>query len=189
VSRWRRPRRFSFAPGHRGRYLVPVLSGGVMVAQESLELFVMVRIHAGQPVLLNGLRAESRPHPLNVVEVLNKQRQYGHQKAVMLVSQPRRLNLSSRSSFLQQGHIGHSSSLASVYVSLAAIVCGHHLRIVRRSGLLQIGVTLGICDGPLLPGDCKVHSEARQRALEPRRRNQGHSRPWPTFSGPAIGVR
>ncbi len=27
-----------------------VLSGGVMVAQESLELFVMVRIHAGQPV-------------------------------------------------------------------------------------------------------------------------------------------
>jgi hypothetical protein len=25
------------------------LSGGVMVAQESLELFVMVRIHAGQP--------------------------------------------------------------------------------------------------------------------------------------------
>ena len=28
-----------------------VLSGGVMVAQESLELFVMVRIHAGQPVL------------------------------------------------------------------------------------------------------------------------------------------
>jgi hypothetical protein len=28
---------------------MPVLSGGVMVAQESLELFVMVRIHAGQP--------------------------------------------------------------------------------------------------------------------------------------------
>jgi hypothetical protein len=26
------------------------LSGGVMVAQESLELFVMVRIHAGQPI-------------------------------------------------------------------------------------------------------------------------------------------
>ena len=30
--------------------LATALSGGVMVAQESLELFVMVRIHAGQPV-------------------------------------------------------------------------------------------------------------------------------------------
>ena len=30
--------------------LWPFLSGGVMVAQESLELFVMVRIHAGQPL-------------------------------------------------------------------------------------------------------------------------------------------
>ena len=31
------------------RYFWRGLSGGVMVAQESLELFVMVRIHAGQP--------------------------------------------------------------------------------------------------------------------------------------------
>ena len=33
-------------------YFATALSGGVMVAQESLELFVMVRIHAGQPVLI-----------------------------------------------------------------------------------------------------------------------------------------
>ena len=33
--------------------LALVLSGGVMVAQESLELFVMVRIHAGQPLQFN----------------------------------------------------------------------------------------------------------------------------------------
>ena len=41
---------FSFARTVPRRYFVRVLSGGVMVAQESLELFVMVRIHAGQPV-------------------------------------------------------------------------------------------------------------------------------------------
>jgi hypothetical protein len=35
------------------------LSGGVMVAQESLELFVMVRIHAGQPL---GGRSLSTGH-------------------------------------------------------------------------------------------------------------------------------
>lgn len=40
---------FSFALAPLGGYFEPVLSGGVMVAQESLELFVMVRIHAGQP--------------------------------------------------------------------------------------------------------------------------------------------
>jgi hypothetical protein len=34
---------------------MPVLSGGVMVAQESLELFVMVRIHAGQPALFSKM--------------------------------------------------------------------------------------------------------------------------------------
>jgi hypothetical protein len=32
-----------------------------MVAQESLELFVMVRIHAGQPVLLSKMRVLSSP--------------------------------------------------------------------------------------------------------------------------------
>jgi hypothetical protein len=36
------------------------LSGGVMVAQESLELFVMVRIHAGQPTTLPRLCADCR---------------------------------------------------------------------------------------------------------------------------------
>ena len=36
-----------------GTLVYGTLSGGVMVAQESLELFVMVRIHAGQPV--NGI--------------------------------------------------------------------------------------------------------------------------------------
>ena len=44
-----------------GRYFVPVLSGGVMVAQESLELFVMVRIHAGQPVLMRERKMGSNP--------------------------------------------------------------------------------------------------------------------------------
>src|SRR5271169_125799 len=69
-----------------------------------------------------GLSSRSLSHPLKVVDVLSKQRQCGHQNTVMLVSQPRLLNLSSLSSFLQDGQIGHSFSVASVNVTLAAIV-------------------------------------------------------------------
>src|ERR1035437_3204867 len=50
-----------------------------------------------------GLSSRSLSYPLKVVDVLNKQRQCGHQNTVMLVSQPRLLNLSSLSSFLQAG--------------------------------------------------------------------------------------
>src|ERR1019366_6442196 len=69
-----------------------------------------------------GFSFRSLFHPLKVVDVLSKQRQCGHQNTVMLVSQPRRLNLSSLSSFLQAGQIGHSFSVASVNATLAAIV-------------------------------------------------------------------
>ena len=41
--------RFYFAESLVSGYFCPGLSDGVMVAQESLELFVMVRIHVGQP--------------------------------------------------------------------------------------------------------------------------------------------
>ena len=70
----------------------------------------------------SGLIRLARSHPLKVVDVLSRVRQCGHQKTVMLVSQPRFLNLSSLNSFLQDGQMGHSSSLASVKVTLAAMV-------------------------------------------------------------------
>jgi hypothetical protein len=40
---------FPLRPASQKASFGAALSGGVMVAQESLELFVMVRIHAGQP--------------------------------------------------------------------------------------------------------------------------------------------
>ena len=43
------------------------LSGGVMVAQLSLEEFVMVRIHAGQPPLGAGATAAREPPVAMVV--------------------------------------------------------------------------------------------------------------------------
>src|SRR5664279_1916256 len=42
-----------------------------------------------------GFSSRYLSHPLKVVDVLSKQRQCGHQNTVMLVSQPRLLNLSS----------------------------------------------------------------------------------------------
>src|SRR5439155_20141913 len=45
---------FSFAPIPPKRYFETALSGGVMVAQGPLEAFVMVQIHAGQPLLPSG---------------------------------------------------------------------------------------------------------------------------------------
>ena len=42
-----------------GTLVYGTLSGGVMVAQESLELFVMVRIHAGQPTLLRKMSIQA----------------------------------------------------------------------------------------------------------------------------------
>jgi hypothetical protein len=59
---------------------------------------------------------------LNVVEVLKSDRQWGHQNTINVVSQPRFLNLISRSSFWQEGHSGHSSSLASVKFTFAVII-------------------------------------------------------------------
>src|SRR3977135_2513572 len=44
--------KFIFAPGGTKVSFNRDLSGGVMVAQGPLDAFVMVRIHAGQPVLL-----------------------------------------------------------------------------------------------------------------------------------------
>ena len=43
-----------------GRYLSGGLSGGVMVAQGSLEALVMVRIHAGQPFFLSLFRVVTK---------------------------------------------------------------------------------------------------------------------------------
>ena len=49
---------FCFARATARGYSLTALSGGVMVAQESLELFVMVRIHAGQPPLMGVIASK-----------------------------------------------------------------------------------------------------------------------------------
>ncbi len=50
------------------------LSGGVMVAQESLELFVMVRIHAGQPTSTLGTSRQAVAGPPRENQVFHNRR-------------------------------------------------------------------------------------------------------------------
>ena len=52
---------FSFASPDGEGYFRERLSGGVMVAQGPLEAFVMVRIHAGQPVFQRKLKGSAQP--------------------------------------------------------------------------------------------------------------------------------